>query len=74
MDGSSKQAVIRITTATFDDPCGYENPTILKARTNSTDLSYDYIMVKGSLQQFRTCHHRYGRRIAVGGHGRHLGR
>ena len=47
VDGSSKQAVTSITTATFDDPCGYDNPTVLKARTNSTDLSYDYIMVKG---------------------------
>ena len=52
MDGSSKQANIRITTATFDDPCGYDNPTILKARTNNTDLSYDYIMVKGSCSNF----------------------
>ena len=52
LDGSSKQAVTSITTATFDDPCGYNNPTILQARTNSTDLSYDYIMVKGSCSNF----------------------
>ena len=52
MDGSSKRANIRITTATFNDPCGYKNPTILKARTNSTDLSYDYMMVKGSCSSF----------------------
>ena len=52
MDGSSKRANIRITTATFNDPCGYKNPTILKARTNSTDLSYDYMMVKGSCSNF----------------------
>ncbi len=51
-DGSSKQAVTSITTATFDDPCGYNNPIIVKARTNSTDLSYDYIMVKGSCSNF----------------------
>ena len=38
MDGSSKRANIRITTATFNDPCGYKNPTILKARTNSTEF------------------------------------
>src|SRR4029079_12781308 len=30
MDGSSKRASIRITTATFNDPCGYKNPTVLK--------------------------------------------
>jgi arylsulfate sulfotransferase len=47
LDGSSKQAVTAITTTRFDDPCGYKNPTILKARTHSTDLSYDYIMVNG---------------------------
>jgi arylsulfate sulfotransferase len=52
MDGSSKPAVTSITTATFDDPCGYDNPTILQARTNSTDLSYDYLMVKGSCDYF----------------------
>jgi arylsulfate sulfotransferase len=52
MDGSSKQAVTSVTTATFDDPCGYDNPTILKTRTNSTDLSYDYMMVKGSCSNF----------------------
>jgi hypothetical protein len=46
-DGSSKRTVTSVTTATFDDACGYGNPTILKARTNSTDLSYDYIMVLG---------------------------
>ena len=47
MDGSSKQTVTSITTATFDDTCGYDNPTILQARKNSRDLSYDYLMVKG---------------------------
>src|SRR4029453_10488480 len=52
MDGSSKQANIRIPTATFNDPCGYTNPTILQRRTNSTDLSYDYIMVKGGCSDF----------------------
>jgi arylsulfate sulfotransferase len=52
MDGSSKQAITSITTATFNDPCGYDNPIILKPRTNATDLSYDYVMVKGSCSNF----------------------
>jgi len=52
LDGSSKQAFTSITTATFHDPCGYDDPEILKARTNNTDLSYDYIMVKGSCSDF----------------------
>src|SRR5438132_6989480 len=43
LDGSSKQANTSISTDTFNDPCGYKNPTILQRRTNSTDLSYDYI-------------------------------
>ena len=51
LDGSSKQANTTITTATFNDPCGYNNPTILQD-TNSTDLSYDYIMVKGACSDF----------------------
>src|SRR5947199_859755 len=51
-DGSSKQAVTSITTATFVEPCGYQNPTILQARTNGTDLSYDYIMLKGDCSYF----------------------
>jgi arylsulfate sulfotransferase len=52
LDGSSKQGGTSITTATFDDPCGYDNPTILQARTNNRDLSYDYIMIKGSCSTF----------------------
>ena len=53
MDGSSKQAVTSITTATFDDQgCGYDNPIKLQPRTNSTLLSYDYIMVKGACSHF----------------------
>src|SRR6476659_3535682 len=43
MDGSSKQAVTSIATATFNDPCGYDNPTIVQARKKSRDLSYDYL-------------------------------
>ena len=34
-DGSSKQAVTSITTATFDDPCGYDNPIIVKPLTKA---------------------------------------
>jgi hypothetical protein len=52
LDGSSKHDVTAVATAAFDDPCGYDNPTILQARTHSTDLSYDYIMVKGSCSNF----------------------
>ena len=44
LDGSSKQAVTSITTTTFNDQgCGYNAPFKLQPRTNSTQLSYDYI-------------------------------
>jgi hypothetical protein len=46
VDGSSKQANFRITTAGFDDLCGYDNPKFLEHRGSSA-LSYDYVMVKG---------------------------
>ncbi len=52
LDGSSKQDTTTIMTALFDDPCGYKNPTVLQARTDSTDLSYDYIMIKDSCGDF----------------------
>ncbi len=51
-DGSSKQDDATVTTSTFDDPCGYENPTVLQERTDSTELSYDFIMVKGRCSTF----------------------
>ena len=53
MDGSSKQAVTTISTATFDDQgCGYNNPTIIQPRTNSTNLSYDYIFDRSACGDF----------------------
>ena len=53
MDGSSKQGVTAITTATFDDQgCGYNTPTILQPRTNSTQLSYDYIFDRSACGTF----------------------
>jgi hypothetical protein len=51
-DGSSKEVVTSVTTAAFDDPCGYDNPIVVKPRTNDTDLSYDYIMLKGDCSYF----------------------
>jgi arylsulfate sulfotransferase len=52
-DGSSKQDSTTITTALFDDEgCGYKNPTVLQARTDTTSLSYDYMFVKGQCGEF----------------------
>jgi hypothetical protein len=53
LDGSSKQAVTAVRTATFDDQgCGYNNPTKLQPRTNSTRLSYDYIFDRSACGDF----------------------
>jgi arylsulfate sulfotransferase len=51
-DNSSKQDTTTVTTAAFDDPCGYSSPIVLQARTNSTALSYDYMLVKGACSEF----------------------
>ncbi|HEY1769644.1 MAG TPA: aryl-sulfate sulfotransferase [Chthoniobacterales bacterium] len=46
VDGSSKKATTSITTAIFDDQgCGYNSPTVLKARSDEA-LSYDYIFIR----------------------------
>ncbi|MGH8092757.1 MAG: aryl-sulfate sulfotransferase [Chthoniobacterales bacterium] len=47
LDGSSKQDSITITTDPFVEACGYNAPIVLQARTDTTALSYDYLMVKG---------------------------
>ena len=53
LDGSSKTDSTTITTDVFDDQgCGYKNPTVLQARTDSTDLSYDYIFVRSGCGDF----------------------
>src|SRR3954451_12344695 len=53
LDGSSKQAVTAVTTATFDDQgCGYNHPTRLQPRTNSIRLSYDYIFDRSGCGDF----------------------
>src|SRR5438105_4342575 len=47
LDGSSKEESTFIPAATFvDTGCGFKNPTVLQARTKSTDLSYDYIFIR----------------------------
>ena len=51
-DGSSKQASTTIATAAFDDPCGYESPTVLQSRTEGNSLSYDYMALKGGCSDF----------------------
>ncbi len=47
-DGSSKQASTTVTTGSINDPCGIASPTVLQARTSSTKLSYDFMLVRGA--------------------------
>lgn len=51
-DGSSKTAQTSISTTSFSDPCGYTSPTKLQARTGSTSLSYDFLMIKGTCSSY----------------------
>ncbi len=51
-DGSSRDSITSITTGTFDDPCGYDSPTILQAKTKGNALSYDYILLKGACSDY----------------------
>ena len=53
LDGSSKQDSTQISAADFVDPeCSYDNPTVLQPRTDSSGLSYDYVMVRGACGDF----------------------
>lgn len=52
LDGSSKEATTTISTEPFDDPCGYDQPTVRQARTQSTALSYDFMLVKNGCSSF----------------------
>jgi Arylsulfotransferase (ASST)/Divergent InlB B-repeat domain len=45
-DGSSTQTSVAITTPTYPDPCGFNNPIVAQPRTQATNLSYDYILIK----------------------------
>lgn len=51
-DNSSQQANVMVTTPVFADPCHYGTPTLIQPRTNTTALSYDFIMLKGSCNDF----------------------
>ena len=44
-DGSSTQTSVAITTPTYHDPCGFNNPIVAQPRTQA-NLSYDYILIK----------------------------
>ena len=47
-DGSASQDSTTITTDNFSDECDHTTPTVIKARTKSTALSYDFFLVRGA--------------------------
>lgn len=47
-DGSVQTGSVTVTTPVFNDVNGYNRPTVLQARTASTQLSYDYIILKSA--------------------------
>lgn len=44
-DGSTKQASTVVATQPFDDGCPFERPRVVQARTKSTALSYDFMLL-----------------------------
>ena len=44
-DESSKEQTVPVVTAAFVDTCPYEDPIVIQPRTNTTDLSYDFMLV-----------------------------
>ncbi len=51
VDGSSRGVNITITTATFNETCGYKNLSPLQPRS-SAPLSYDYFLIKSTCSNF----------------------
>jgi arylsulfate sulfotransferase len=51
-DQSSKQLVYSVATNAFNDPCGYNQRIEVEARTRSTSLSYDFMLLKDSCSDF----------------------
>ncbi len=45
-DNSSKQRTFSVVTGKYRGECGYKNPTVLKPRTRSTSLSYDFMLLR----------------------------
>ena len=51
-DNSSKQSLFSLPTGVFRDPCGYKQGTVVVARTHSTSLSYDFMLLKDACSNF----------------------
>lgn len=51
-DSSFKEQIVTVVTDPFVDTCPLGNPTVEQARTGSTKLSYDYMLVTSSCSQY----------------------
>ncbi len=52
-DNSTAQGSRAITTTKFNDPCNYQaNRSVVQNRTNSTALSYDFMLLKSSCSTY----------------------
>jgi arylsulfate sulfotransferase len=51
-NNTTQPATVTVSTSVFADTCGYISPTVVQPRTNSTTLSYDYILVKNQCGNF----------------------
>ena len=45
-NGSTQQLQVVVPTLAFADPCGFRNRAEIQARTTSTELSYDFMLLK----------------------------
>jgi arylsulfate sulfotransferase len=45
-DNSSKQSIFSLPSGAFRDLCGYKQGTVVRPRTRSTSLSYDFMLLK----------------------------
>jgi arylsulfate sulfotransferase len=45
-DGSTQRQTVLVPTVAFSDPCGFNSRTVIQARTSSTELSYDFMLLK----------------------------
>jgi arylsulfate sulfotransferase len=51
-DDSAAEDETMVATDPFADPCGFNTPTVVQARTNSTSLSYDFIFIRTICSSF----------------------
>jgi hypothetical protein len=47
-DNSSKESTFSVPTEAYEGQCSYKNATVVKPRTRSTSLSYDFMLLRNS--------------------------